>query len=168
MRKIGNLFRQAGGDGWALVGDAYHQKDPIDGQGIYDSVYTSRTLAKALIAWHEGRTSWDDALAWYDEVARKEMDPQYEMTLTRVQQNLYPPVALPKKLLETPFRWLAKDPQYNEIAGLALNRQVDPRTALQPRFMALAMLRGGLRELSDRLGQYETEQVALEDDRATS
>ncbi|MEO0564622.1 MAG: NAD(P)/FAD-dependent oxidoreductase, partial [Chloroflexota bacterium] len=95
MKRIGNMFRQAGGDGWALVGDAYHQKDPIDGQGIYDSVYTARTLAKALNAWLSGETSYDEAIAWYDEKARKEMDPQYEMTLRRIQQNLYPTMTLP-------------------------------------------------------------------------
>ena len=32
MRDIGNMYRQAGGAGWALVGDALHQKDPLDGQ----------------------------------------------------------------------------------------------------------------------------------------
>ena len=38
MKRIGNLFRQAGGPGWVLVGDAFHQKDFIDAQGIYDAL----------------------------------------------------------------------------------------------------------------------------------
>lgn len=154
MRKVGNMFRQAGGNGWALVGDAYHQKDPIDGQGIYDAVYTSRTLAKALIAWHRGDATWDDALEWYDTTVRAKAEPQYEMTLNRVQQSMYPNtrLPLPRKLMELSSRWLSKDRQYMERAGMALNRQVDPRKSLEPRFIAFAMLRGGLRELSDRLG----------------
>ncbi len=157
MKKVGNMFRQPGGDGWALVGDAYHQKDPIDGQGIYDSVYTSRTLADALITWSNKELTWDDALAQYDERARAEMGPQYEMTISRVQQNMYPQMSIPRFIYERPFRWLTKDRQFSEIAGLAMNRQVDPRTANNARFLTIAMLRGGLRELSDALGQYETE-----------
>jgi len=46
--KIRTMFREAGGKGWALVGDAYHQKDPVDGQSLYDTVYTSRTLARMI------------------------------------------------------------------------------------------------------------------------
>jgi flavin-dependent dehydrogenase len=157
MKKVGNMFRQPGGSGWALVGDAYHQKDPIDGQGIYDSVYTSRTLAEALIAWSNKELSWDEAIAQYDERARAEMDPQYEMTMSRVQQSLYPQRSIPRFIYERPFRWLTKDRQFSEIAGLAMNRQIDPRAASTPRFLAIAMLRGGLRELSETLGQYETE-----------
>lgn len=155
MRKIGNMFREAGGAGWALVGDAYHQKDPIDGQGIYDSVYTSRALGKAIIAWHSGRTTWADALAWYDKTARAKMTPQYEMTRNRIEQTMYPSVTLPipKNLMEAPLRWLSKDPQYQHRAALALNRQIDPRAAADPRFMMLAMLRGSLRELSERLAE---------------
>lgn len=157
MRKVGNMFREAGGNGWVLVGDAYHQKDPVDGQGIYDAVYTSRTLAKALIAWHEHRTTWDDAIAWYDKTARAKTEPQFEQTLNRVQQSLYPQgtggvAMLPKPMLEVMSRWLAKDPIYTEAAGMALNRQIDPRTTLKPGFMMMAALRGGLRELSEQLG----------------
>lgn len=160
MRKIGNFYRDAGGAGWALVGDAYHQKDPIDGQGIYDAVFTARTLAQALVDWHTGEKTWDEAIAWYDEHAQAHTTPQYEMTLFRVQQSLYPSVnisPMAKKLLETPVRWLTKDHQFRRRAGLALNRQIDPRKAADARFVAIAMLRGSLRELSEKLGEYETE-----------
>lgn len=159
MRKIGNMFRDPGGLGWALTGDAYHQKDPIDGQGIYDAVFTSRALARALLSWMNGERKWDEALAWYDEIVRAEAEPQYEMTLFRVQQQMYPRmnVQIPRFLWERPVRWLTKDPQYMQVAGLALNRQIDPRQSSDTRFMMLAMLRGGLRELSEQLGEYETE-----------
>lgn len=167
MRKIGNMYREAGGPGWALVGDAYHQKDPIDGQGIYDAVYSARTLAEALIAWHNEEKTWDEALAWYDEAARAHSHPQYEMTLFRVQQSLYPPInvnPIVKKFLETPIRWVSRDDQFRQRAGMALNRQIDPREAADPRFMMLAMLRGSLRELSDKLGEYETEAARTSSD----
>ncbi len=154
MKKIGNLFREPGGLGWALVGDAYHQKDPIDGQGIYDAVFSSRAMATALIDWHNGETKWDDALQHYDEVVRAEMLPQYETTLNRVQQQMYPAqtqLPIPRRLLATPLRWLYKDRVMKEAAGLALNRQIDPRIVAKPQFLAMAMLRGSLRELSERL-----------------
>ncbi len=48
IRRIGNLYRQPGGVGWALVGDAYHQHDPLDGQGIYNAVFTAKALAWAI------------------------------------------------------------------------------------------------------------------------
>src|SRR5690606_27016579 len=70
MRRIGNLYRQAGGEGWALTGDAYHHKDPIDGQGIYDALLTAKVLSEAIIRWHRGELSWAQALAQYDANAR--------------------------------------------------------------------------------------------------
>ena len=153
MRKVGNMFREPAGLGWALVGDAYHQKDPIDGQGIYDAVYSSRTLAQAIIDWHSSEKTWDEATSWYDKTMQAEMMPQYEQTMSRVQQQMYPTqqLPLPKPLLTTAFRWLSKDRVYTQMAGMAMNRQIDPREAAKPRFLALAVLRGGLRELSERL-----------------
>ena len=44
MKRIRNLYRDAGGPGWALVGDALHQKDPLDGQGIYNTLFTAKML----------------------------------------------------------------------------------------------------------------------------
>jgi flavin-dependent dehydrogenase len=154
MKKVGNLFREPGGLGWALVGDAYHQKDPIDGQGIYDAVFSSRAMAAALVKWQNGESTWDEALQTYDDVVRAEMLPQYETTLNRVQQQMYPAqtqLPIPRRLLATPLRWLYKDRVMKEAAGLALNRQIDPRIVAKPQFIAMAMLRGSLRELSERL-----------------
>lgn len=157
MKKIGNMFRQPGGLGWALTGDAYHQKDPIDGQGIYDAVFTSRTLAQAMIAWREGEKTWDEALGWYDETVRAEAVPMYEATMFRVQQQMYPSVnvQIPRFVWETPFSLLYNDPHYKKLVGYALNRQVDPSRATAPRELAMGMLRGGLRKISDQLGKYE-------------
>ena len=157
MKKIGNMFRTPGGLGWALVGDAYHQKDPIDGQGIFDAVFTAKTLAEAVADWHTGQRTWDDAVQWYDDTVRATAVPQYNSTIARVQAQMYPAINLPipKRLLSKPLKWLANDPQYCERAGLALNRQVEPNAPAEPRFIAIAMLRGSLRELSDKLGEYE-------------
>ena len=95
MKKIGNLFRDPGGLGWALVGDAYHQKDPIDGQGIFDAVFTAKTLSQAITSWHSGEQKWDNALDWYDQTVRDTAVPQYQSTIARVQAQMYPRINLP-------------------------------------------------------------------------
>src|SRR6476620_9594296 len=77
MRDIGNLYRQASGPGWALVGDALHQKDPLDGQGIYDAVFTAKALGQALAAWQHGAVSWEAALAQYEAAVQAETFPMY-------------------------------------------------------------------------------------------
>ncbi len=154
MKRIGNLYHAAGGSGWALVGDAYHQKDPLDGQGIYDAVYTSRALAGEILAWKRGEKSWDEALAAYDRAARAETYPMYRSTLERVRTTLYPPelpswaAALSKR---TFTRWLMDDPLFKERLGLMMTRQIHPDFAMTPPIVWGALLRGPLRELSKAL-----------------
>ncbi|NDJ60512.1 MAG: FAD-dependent monooxygenase [Chloroflexi bacterium] len=153
MRKIGNLYRQPGGAGWALVGDAYHQKDPLDGQGIFDAVFTAKVLAEAIDAWKCGEATWDDALAWYDRVARAETHPVYMSTLRRVQDNFYrsAPPWFNKLAVRTWGRWLMEDRLVQEQLGQILTRQLKPNEALSTPIMLGAMLRGPLRDLSDFL-----------------
>jgi flavin-dependent dehydrogenase len=89
MRRIGNLYRTPGGAGWGLVGDAYHQKDPIDGQGIYDAVFTAKMMAQAILDYTNGRQTWEESLAWYDAAARAETYPMYRETLNRIKTAIY-------------------------------------------------------------------------------
>ncbi len=153
IKRIGNLYRQAGGKGWVLVGDAYHQKDPVDGQGIYDAVYSAKTLAQGLSQWYHHQVDWEEMLQQYDEQVRAHTYPQYEATLQRIQETLYGTLnpALPKSLMTGALRWIAKDRVYQELTGQILNRQTDPHTTLKPSFLMMAALRGSLRELSERL-----------------
>ena len=44
MKRMGNFFRTPVGDGWALVGDAYHRKDSLDAQSIYDALIGAKYL----------------------------------------------------------------------------------------------------------------------------
>ena len=153
IKRIGNLYREAGGKGWALVGDAYHQKDPIDGQGIYDAVYSAKMLAHGLIQWHQGLIEWDEMLHQYDEQVRAHSYPQYEATIKRIQETLYGTTkpTLPLSVMSGAFRWIAKDRVYQELTTQILNRQADPQATLKPSFLVMAALRGSLRELSERL-----------------
>jgi flavin-dependent dehydrogenase len=155
MKKVGNLYRQPGGDGWALVGDAYHQKDPIDGQGIYDAVYTAKLLAQSILRARSGEVSWSEALVAYDEAARAETYAMYRSTLDRVKNSLY--VDMPDWVMQianrSVLRWLMEDRLVQERMGLMLVRQIEPQNAVSAPLVLGALLRGPLRDLSRRLGE---------------
>jgi 2-polyprenyl-6-methoxyphenol hydroxylase-like FAD-dependent oxidoreductase len=52
---VRNYFRQPFGPGWALVGDAAYQKDPITAQGISDAFFDAEALAASLHeSWSTG------------------------------------------------------------------------------------------------------------------
>ena len=54
MKRIGNRYLTHGGEGWLLVGDALHHKDPVDGQGIYDALVEAKRLAELLVLERAG------------------------------------------------------------------------------------------------------------------
>jgi flavin-dependent dehydrogenase len=145
MRNIGNLYREAGGDGWALVGDALHQKDPLDGQGIYDAVFTAKALSQAILASKRGTMSWSQAIDSYAAAVRAETYPMYLATLERVKRELYSPQ--PDWAYRTWLRWLADDPEYKRRMGLLLSRGIDPTGWLPPSVLLAAVARGALRDL---------------------
>lgn len=153
MKKIGNLYRTPGGPGWALAGDAYHQKDPLDGQGVYDAVFTAKQLAAAVLGWKRGEMTWPTALAGYESAVRAETYPMYRATLERVRTNLYtelPPWAT-KLASRTILRWLIEDPLCQEEVGKMMTRQAAPDQIMSPPILIGAMLRGPLRDLKTRL-----------------
>ena len=145
MRDIGNLYRQAGGPGWALVGDALHQKDPLDGQGIYDAVFTAKALSQALLAWKRGGSSWAQALDSYDAAVRTETQPMYLATMDRVKRELY--TQHPDWAYRSWLRWLADDREYKRRIALLLGRGIDPARWLPAPVMLGAITRGALGDL---------------------
>jgi flavin-dependent dehydrogenase len=145
MRNVGNLYRAAGGRGWALVGDALHQKDPLDGQGIFDAVFTGRALGQALIDWKRGAISWEQALSNYDAVVRRETYPMYQNTLQRVKNELY--TRQPAWAFRSWIRWLLEDPEYLRRLGLVIVRGIPVTRWLPPRVFIRALGRGALRDL---------------------
>ncbi|HET9223893.1 MAG TPA: NAD(P)/FAD-dependent oxidoreductase [Roseiflexaceae bacterium] len=157
MRNIGNLYREAGGPGWALTGDALHQKDPLDGQGIYDAVFTAKALAEAIGAWKRGSASWEQALESYNAAVRAETYPMYQITLERVRLELYTP--RPDWAYKTWIRWVSTDAEYRRRFGLLLARAIDPARWFPPTAFLGALARGALgdlgRLLSRRPPHYE-------------
>jgi flavin-dependent dehydrogenase len=145
MRNIGNLYRAAGGPGWALVGDALHQKDPLDGQGIYDAMLTAKLLSMALVDWKRGTLSWEQAIAAYELAARAATQPMYKATLERVRHEIY--TTRPDWAYKTWLRWLATDPEYGRRLGLLLGRGIDPERWLPMPVFLSALACGALGDL---------------------
>jgi 2-polyprenyl-6-methoxyphenol hydroxylase-like FAD-dependent oxidoreductase len=73
-------FRTPYGEGWALVGDAGYNKDPITAQGITDAFLDAERCAKAIDMWlGEGKPFADVMSAWHQERDAKAM-PTYDFT----------------------------------------------------------------------------------------
>ncbi|MFJ9214007.1 NAD(P)/FAD-dependent oxidoreductase [Streptomyces sp. NPDC102264] len=86
-----NFFRRPHGPGWALVGDAAHNKDPTPGRGITDAFIQAEMLAERLDFPLDDTQQADAALSKYAQQLREEFTPAYESTLTtaRLDPNGY-------------------------------------------------------------------------------
>jgi 2-polyprenyl-6-methoxyphenol hydroxylase-like FAD-dependent oxidoreductase len=77
---VRNYFRQPFGPGWALVGDAAYQKDPITAQGISDAFLDADALATSLdSAWTTG-APLDTLLAAQQARRDRRVKPLYDFT----------------------------------------------------------------------------------------
>lgn len=152
IRRVGNLYRQPGGPGWALVGDAYHQHDPLDGQGIFNALFTAKALAWAIRSVKRGEQTWEQASAEYDETTRIKTYGMFRTTLMNVQNNLYNDNQLPGFALSG-LRWAMEDPAMAKLFGQMLTRQLPPEllTLMMPSVMAGGVARGVLRDFRKRL-----------------
>jgi flavin-dependent dehydrogenase len=77
---VRNYFRRPFGPGWALVGDAGYDKDPITAQGISDAFIDAEALTTALDDGWCGRRPLDDALAGYQSSRDRRAKPMYDFT----------------------------------------------------------------------------------------
>lgn len=77
---VPNFFRKPYGPGWALVGDAGYNKDPITAQGILDAFRDAELCAGALDDAFEGRRSFDDAMASYQKTRDEDVVAMFEFT----------------------------------------------------------------------------------------
>jgi 2-polyprenyl-6-methoxyphenol hydroxylase-like FAD-dependent oxidoreductase len=141
MRGIQNLYREPGGPGWALVGDAFHQKDPLDAQGIYDALAGARLLSLALAAWWQGTATWEAALAWYDAAVRADSYVYFQSTTARVQREFYS--GIPHFI----WRWLSRGQEPMRRFAALLTRTIDPARWCPPDVVAEALVTGMAEEL---------------------
>jgi 2-polyprenyl-6-methoxyphenol hydroxylase-like FAD-dependent oxidoreductase len=77
---VANYFRQPFGSGWALVGDAAYNKDPITAQGISDAFIDAEMLATALDDGWSGRRSLDEGLTGNQLSRDRRARPMYDFT----------------------------------------------------------------------------------------
>ena len=140
MKRIGNLFRQAAGPGWALVGDAYHQKDSLDAQGIYDALVGAKYLAEELTAWQKNGKDWEAAMQAYSDRAYSHIKPMFDATMDRVKREIYdiPPPLVAKTIL----KWVLTSDEYKHRFKHILIRDFDPEGWLAPPVMAKMLFSG--------------------------
>jgi 2-polyprenyl-6-methoxyphenol hydroxylase-like FAD-dependent oxidoreductase len=88
---VPNYFRKPYGPGWALVGDAAYNKDPITAQGISDAFIDAEGLANAIDAGFSERQPLEEALA--EHVARRDerVTPLYHFTCELAKLEPPPP-----------------------------------------------------------------------------
>ena len=77
---VPNFFRKPYGPGWALVGDAGYNKDPITAQGITDAFRDAELCASALDQAFTGGRSFDEAMGEYQRTRDEHARPMYEFT----------------------------------------------------------------------------------------
>jgi 2-polyprenyl-6-methoxyphenol hydroxylase-like FAD-dependent oxidoreductase len=77
---VSNFFRKPFGAGWALVGDAGYNKDPITAQGINDAFRDAERCATALDQIFGGVRSFDEAMGEYQRERDEHVLPMYEFT----------------------------------------------------------------------------------------
>jgi 2-polyprenyl-6-methoxyphenol hydroxylase-like FAD-dependent oxidoreductase len=77
---VPSYFRKPWGRGWALVGDAGYNRDPITAQGMSDAFIDAELLVEALDAGFGGRRDLEEALAAYESSRNARVRPMYEFT----------------------------------------------------------------------------------------
>jgi 2-polyprenyl-6-methoxyphenol hydroxylase-like FAD-dependent oxidoreductase len=91
-------FRKPYGDGYALVGDAGYNKDPITAQGITDAFHDAERCVRAIDSWLGGGTSFDAAMSAWHRERDSRVAGMYEFTAQMA--TLAPPPPEMQHLLE--------------------------------------------------------------------
>ncbi|WP_027953363.1 NAD(P)/FAD-dependent oxidoreductase [Halobacillus kuroshimensis] len=79
-----NFFRNAYGEGWVLLGDAGHSKDPSTGLGINDAFLQSFLLADAFQQMDEG-VDWETSLDRFQSRRDEQLLPGFQLTLDYIR-----------------------------------------------------------------------------------
>ena len=92
--EVTNFFRKPFGPGWALVGDAGYQKDPITAQGITDAFKHAELLAGAIDEGMSGRKPLDEAMVGYEQERNESVAPIYDFTCGFLGTLVQPPAEI--------------------------------------------------------------------------
>jgi 2-polyprenyl-6-methoxyphenol hydroxylase-like FAD-dependent oxidoreductase len=77
---VRGFFRKPYGRGWALVGDASYNRDPITAQGISDAFIEAEMLATVLGSAWSGVGALEDGWAAHEAARNERVRPMYEFT----------------------------------------------------------------------------------------
>jgi 2-polyprenyl-6-methoxyphenol hydroxylase-like FAD-dependent oxidoreductase len=88
---VPNFFRKPYGPGWALVGDAGYNKDPITAQGIQDSFRDAELCATALHEVFSGVRPFEAAMSEYQSRRDERVEAMYGFTLELAALEPPPP-----------------------------------------------------------------------------
>ena len=77
---VPGFFRRPYGRGWALVGDASYNRDPMTAQGISDAFIDAVSLSEALVAGLSGRERLEEVLAAHERARNERVKAMYEFT----------------------------------------------------------------------------------------
>ena len=77
---VPNYFRKPYGDGWALVGDAGYNRDPMTAQGISDAFIDAEAVARVVDARLSGRGVLENLFAGHEAARNERVRPMYEFT----------------------------------------------------------------------------------------
>lgn len=148
VKGIRNGIRQAFGPGWALVGDAFHYKDPLDGQGIYDALLEARHLSEAIGQWAGGSKTWEQAGEKYQADAILATRAMMLQTVSRVKNEMFSDP--PPFIIKTLIRWLMNSPEYQRAFLRLLTRASDPSNWQTPGLTRRAVWNGILNDVFRR------------------
>lgn len=148
VKGVRNGIRQPVGEGWALVGDAFHYKDPLDGQGIYDALLEAKLLAEAIQSWLSGAQTWAQAGETYKARAIDATRPMMLQTVNRVKNEMFRDP--PPFIIRTLVRWMMSSTEYQRDFMRLLTRQSDPAHWQTPGVMRRAIWNGLLNDLFRR------------------
>ncbi len=113
---VANYFRKPYGPGWALVGDAGYNKDPITAHGISDAFRDAELCARAVDEALTGRRTYDDAMAGYHRARDQHVLPIYDFT-TQMATLQPPPPEMERLLGSACGNQAAMDDFVSVIAG---------------------------------------------------
>jgi 2-polyprenyl-6-methoxyphenol hydroxylase-like FAD-dependent oxidoreductase len=91
---VPNFFHTPYGPGWALVGDAGYNKDPITAQGITDAFRDAEQCSTAVDDWLHDRSGYDEAMDAWQQARDAAVLPVFEFTTELATLEPPPPEML--------------------------------------------------------------------------
>lgn len=134
---VANFFRKPFGPGWALVGDAGYDRDPITAQGISDAFRDAELCVTALDESLTGSRAFEAAMADYQQTRDEQVRPMYEFT-TQLATLEPPPPEMQQLLGAVQGNQEAMDQFVSVVAGT-----VSPAEFLSPENIGRIMSTAG-------------------------